>query len=160
MRRALELAATSAERDEVPVGAVVVSAENIEIGSGSNLPISTCDPTAHAEMIALRAAGRTLSNYRLPGATLYVTIEPCTMCLGAMVHARIDTIVFAAREPKSGALVSHPIESLQRDSQNTDGLKGGGSDSRFNHRFAVIEGVLQQECRALMQSFFAQRRQS
>ncbi len=145
MRRALELAAASAERDEVPVGAVVVSPDDEELGSGSNLPISTSDPTAHAEIMALRAAGRALGNYRLPGATLYVTVEPCTMCLGALVHARIETIVFGASEPKAGALISHPIDGLE---------------SRFNHRFQVVEGVLQQECRALMQDFFAQRRQS
>jgi len=145
MRRALDLAALSAQRNEVPVGAIVVSADNEEIGSGSNLPISTCDPTAHAEVMALRAAGRLLGNYRMPGSIVYVTVEPCTMCLGALVHARVGTIVFGTPEPKSGALVSHPI---------------AGSERRFNHQFQVIEGVLQQECRALMQRFFAERRQS
>jgi len=145
MRRAIELAGESAARGEVPVGAVVVSADGEELGCGSNQPIAANDPTAHAEIVALRAAGRALANYRVPGATLYVTVEPCTMCLGAMVHARVEALVFGTREPKSGALVSHPIAD---------------QENRFNHTFTLVEGVLAQECKELMQRFFAERRRS
>ena len=145
MRRAIELAGESAARGEVPVGAGGVSADGEELGCGSNQPIAANDPTAHAEIIALRAAGRALANYRVPGATLYVTVEPCTMCLGAMVHARVEALVFGTREPKSGALVSHPIAD---------------QENRFNHTFTLVEGVLAQECKELMQRFFAERRRS
>jgi tRNA(adenine34) deaminase len=145
MLQAIELARVSAANGEVPVGAVVVAADGAELGCGSNQPIGANDPTAHAEIVALRAAGRAAANYRFPGSTLYVTVEPCTMCLGALVHARVATLVFGAREPKSGALVSHPIAD---------------QDSRFNHTFALIEGVLAQECKELMQRFFAERRRS
>ncbi len=145
MRRAIELAGESAARGEVPVGAVVVSADGEELGCGSNQPIAANDPTAHAEIVALRAAGRALANYRVPGVTLYVTVEPCTMCLGAMVHARVEALVFGTREPKSGALVSHPIAD---------------QENRFNHTFTLVEGVLAQECKELMQRFFAERRRS
>lgn len=143
MCRALELARASASLGEVPVGAVVVSADGEELGCGSNQPIAANDPTAHAEIVALRAAGGALANYRLAGATLFVTVEPCTMCLGALVHARIGSLVFGTREPKSGALVSHPIADLE---------------TRFNHTFTLVEGVLAQECKELMQRFFAERR--
>lgn len=105
MRIALELAASAAAAGEVPVGAVVVRDGQV-IGRGWNRPISTCDATAHAEVVALREASLACGNYRLPGATLYVTIEPCTMCVGAMIHARIDRVVFGAPEPKAGALIS------------------------------------------------------
>ncbi|MEM1404102.1 MAG: tRNA adenosine(34) deaminase TadA [Pseudomonadota bacterium] len=105
MGRALELAGIAAEHEEVPVGAVVTLNDEI-IGEGWNQQISSCDPTAHAEMVALRAAAKHADNYRLPGAQLYVTLEPCSMCCGAMVHARIDTLVFAALEPRAGAVVS------------------------------------------------------
>lgn len=145
MGRAIELAGESASRGEVPVGAVVVSADGLELGCGSNQPIAANDPTAHAEIVALRSAGGALANYRIPGTTLYVTVEPCTMCLGAIVHARVETLVFGTREPKSGALVSHPIVDQEK---------------RFNHTFTLIEGVLAQECKELMQRFFAERRRS
>jgi tRNA(adenine34) deaminase len=145
MRRAIELAEASARLGEVPVGAVLVSQEGREIGAGCNQPISAHDPSAHAEIVALRAAGSTLGNYRFPGASLYVTIEPCTMCLGALVHARVATLIFGTREPKSGAIVSHPLAV---------------DDGRFNHQPAFIEGILAEECRSLMQRFFAERRKS
>jgi len=145
MRRALQLACASAELGEVPVGAVVVSVDNSEIGSGANQPVSSNDPTSHAEINALRAAGNASANYRLPGTRIYVTVEPCTMCLGALIHARVDTLIFGTREPKSGAVVSHPLADF---------------DERFNHRLNVVEGILRQECRELMQDFFTRRRKS
>jgi tRNA(adenine34) deaminase len=140
MRVALELADEAAALDEVPVGAVVVS-EGREVGRGFNRPITTQDPSAHAEIVALREAGATLGNYRLPGTTLYVTVEPCTMCAGALVHARVETLVFGVREPKAGAVLSQ--DRLQ---------------DTLNHRFEVIEGVLEAECRERLQTFFARRR--
>ncbi len=105
MRRALELAANAGGRGEVPVGAVLVVEGRI-VGEGSNAQIQHCDPSAHAEVLALRDAGQALQNYRLPGSTLYVTLEPCSMCCGAMVHARVGELVFAAAEPRAGAVVS------------------------------------------------------
>ena len=102
MARALELAAEAGAADEVPVGALVVQGDTV-IGEGYNQPISGCDPTAHAEIVALRQAAATLGNYRLTGCDLYVTIEPCTMCVGAMIHARIQRICFGAKEPRAGA---------------------------------------------------------
>src|SRR6186713_3279074 len=105
MRRALALAAAGRAAGEVPVGAVVVL-DGTVIGEGANQPIGSNDPTAHAEIVALRAAATRVGNYRLTGATLYVTIEPCTMCAGALVHARVRTLVFGAREPRAGAVVS------------------------------------------------------
>jgi tRNA(adenine34) deaminase len=140
MRVALELADKAAALDEVPVGAVVVS-EGLAVGRGFNRPITTQDPSAHAEIVALREAGATLGNYRLPGTTLYVTVEPCTMCAGALVHARVETLVFGVREPKAGAVLSQ--DRLQ---------------DTLNHRFEVIEGVLEAECRERLQTFFARRR--
>lgn len=145
MRRAIELAEASSRLGEVPVGAVLVSQEGREIGAGLNQPISAHDPTAHAEIVALRAAGQALGNYRFPGASLYVTIEPCTMCLGALVHARVARVIFGTREPKSGAIVSHPL---------------GSEDRRFNHQLTFTEGIMVEECRNLMQGFFAERRKS
>ena len=142
MRRALELAQQAADDGEVPVGAVV-ALDGVVIGRGNNAPIGSHDPTAHAEVVAIREAARTLGNYRLTGTTLVVTVEPCLMCVGAMVHARIGTVVFGTSEPKAGALGStiaaHELASL-------------------NHRVAVIGGVLEDECRALMQTFFRARR--
>jgi tRNA(adenine34) deaminase len=142
MRAALAEAARARELGEVPVGAVVVVDDKI-IGKGCNQPISSTDPTAHAEVIALRDAAKTLNNYRLTGATLYVTVEPCLMCVGAMVHARIGLVVFGAPEPKAGALVSatraHELPSL-------------------NHTLEILGGVLEDECRDILQSFFKERR--
>ena len=142
MREALILAEQAAEADEVPVGAIVVHNGEI-IGRGFNQPIRSCDATAHAEIVAIRSASQLRSNYRLPGTTLYVTIEPCTMCLGAMIHARVDRLVFGATEPRAGAVVSQG--SL---------IKAG----HFNHQLSFIDGVLAEECSSLMQSFFRNRR--
>lgn len=144
MRRALALAQQAAEAGEVPVGAVLVR-DGQCIGEGSNRPISGVDPTAHAEIQALRAAAKSQDNYRLPGSTLYVTIEPCAMCAGAIVHARVERVVFAATEPKAGAVCSH----WQLFDQ-----------PQLNHRVAYQGGVLADEAKALMQAFFAERRRA
>ena len=142
MRAALEEARKGFDAGEVPVGAVVVL-DGAIVGRGFNQPIGSRDPTAHAEIVALRAAAIALGNYRLVGTTLYVTIEPCLMCVGAMVHARVATLVFGAPEPKAGAVVSscraHELPSL-------------------NHRIEVAGGVLEGDCRALIQEFFRTRR--
>jgi tRNA(adenine34) deaminase len=142
MQRALELAWQARESGEVPVGAVVVL-DGAIVGEGFNQPIGAHDPTAHAEIVALRQAGQCVGNYRLSGATLYVTIEPCQMCVGAMIHARIARLVYGAPEPKAGA-----IESAMRAHEHPS----------LNHRLEVSGRVLEDECRALMQSFFAERR--
>jgi len=142
MRQALALAARAAAAGEVPVGAVVVVNGEV-VGEGHNRPISTSDPTAHAEIVALRDAAARLKNYRLSGATLVVTVEPCLMCVGAMVHARIGTVVYGTPEPRTGALGSATA------AHETPGL---------NHRLAVVGGVLEDDCRALMRDFFRVRR--
>ena len=142
MRAALELAAEAHRRGEVPVGAVVVL-DGTVIGSGFNQPISAHDPTAHAEIVAMRAAAQHLGNYRLAGADLYVTIEPCQMCVGAMVHARIARVIYGATEPKAGA-----IESAMRAHEHP----------ALNHRLQAVGGLLEDECRAMIQQFFEQRR--
>jgi len=144
MRAALAEAARAAALDEVPVGAVVVH-EGAIIGAGFNQPISSHDPTAHAEVVALRAAATAIGNYRLGGATMYVTVEPCLMCVGAMVHARIALVVFGALEPKAGALQS------MTSAHELPGL---------NHKLTAIGGVLADESRALLQQFFQARRVS
>jgi tRNA(adenine34) deaminase len=138
MREALEQARQARRAHEVPVGAVVVLGDVI-VGRGHNAPMSHADPTAHAEVLALRAAGGTLRNYRLPGATLYVTLEPCVMCCGAAVHARVDRLVYAARDPKAGA-----VESLFKLLE----------EPRLNHRVTVRGGVLEGESAALLRGFF------
>jgi tRNA(Arg) A34 adenosine deaminase TadA len=142
MREALELARCALAAGEVPIGAVVASEGEI-LGRGFNQPLSSHDPTAHAEIVAIRAAALRAANYRLTGATLCVTIEPCLMCVGALVHARIGTLVFGAAEPRTGA-----VSSTVR----------GGELPGHNHRFQVVAGVLEPECRALMQDFFRTRR--
>lgn len=142
MRAALAEAAKARDAGEVPVGAVVVL-DGAVIGAGFNQPISTHDPTAHAEVIALRAAGLAAGNYRLTNATLYVTVEPCLMCVGAMIHARIGLVVFGAAEPKAGALQS---------------MTSAHELAGLNHRMAILGGVLEDECRSLLQEFFKQRR--
>ena len=129
------------QRGEVPVGAVVVL-DGAVIGEGFNQPISAKDPTAHAEIVAMRQAAARLGNYRLTGAELYVTIEPCQMCVGAMVHARIARVVYGAREPKAGA-----IESAMRAHEHP----------ALNHRMQALGGVLEAESRALIQEFFEER---
>ena len=142
MEHALALAGRGAGEGEVPVGAVVVRAGEV-IGEGWNRPIASQDQTAHAEIVAMRAAAQTLGNYRLTGTTLYVTLEPCLMCAGAMIHARVERLVFGALDPKRGAVNStaHAFE--------TQGL---------NHRIEVAGGVLQRECAELLQAFFRARR--
>jgi tRNA(Arg) A34 adenosine deaminase TadA len=142
MRVALEQALEAERLGEVPVGAVVVVDDEVA-GTGFNQPIRTNDPTAHAEIVAIRTAAKRWGNYRLTGATLYVTIEPCQMCVGAMVHARIGRLVYGTREPKAGA-----IESVMRAHEHP----------ALNHRMAATGGVLEEDCRAVMQRFFQQRR--
>jgi tRNA(adenine34) deaminase len=142
MRLALDQARRAAAAGEVPVGAVVIVGGEV-VGIGFNQPIASTDPTAHAEIMALRAAARAAGNYRLTGATLCVTVEPCLMCVGAMVHARIGTLVYGADEPKSGAIVS------AMRAHEAPGL---------NHRVVVVGGVLAADCRALIQEFFQARR--
>jgi len=142
MQRALELAQLAQKEGEVPVGSVVVLKERI-LGEGWNRPISAADPTAHAEIQALRAAASALRNYRLTGATLYVTLEPCVMCVGAMFHARIGRVVFGASDPKAGAAGS--IVDLFKN-------------ERLNHHAQIQGGVLASECGALLSRFFASRR--
>ena len=142
MRLALEEARRGLNAGEVPIGAVVVF-EDHAIGRAFNQPIGRNDPTAHAEILALREASQAVANYRLTGATLYVTLEPCLMCAGAMVHARIGRLVFGALEPKTGAVVSN-LQALALP--------------YHNHRVEVVSGVLQVECREIVQEFFRQRR--
>jgi tRNA(adenine34) deaminase len=144
MGEALAEAARAARAGEVPIGAVVAVGGAI-VGRGFNQPISSGDPTAHAEIVAIRDAARAVGNYRLTGATVCVTIEPCLMCVGALVHARIQTLVYGAAELRTGA-----IRSTVR----------GGELPGHNHRFEVVFGVREEECRALMQAFFRERRLS
>jgi tRNA(Arg) A34 adenosine deaminase TadA len=143
MREALRCAHQARDAGEVPVGAVIVRNDEL-IGEGYNCPIGRHDPTAHAEVMALRDAAHRSSNYRLAGSTLYVTIEPCTLCVGALVHARVARLVYGATEPKAGVVAS---QAAMLDAP------------WFNHKVAVQGGVLADECRALMQDFFQQRRQ-
>jgi tRNA(adenine34) deaminase len=143
MGAALELARAAATLDEVPVGAVVVLNGEI-VGRGFNQPIGRHDPTAHAEVMALRDAAARLGNYRLPGCTLYVTLEPCAMCIGAIFHARIGRVVFGARDPKTGAAGS-VIDLF--------------AEERLNHHAEIAGGVRAEECGALLSAFFAARRQ-
>lgn len=142
MRRALELARDAEACGEVPVGAVIVKDGEI-VAEGSNRPIRSHDPTAHAEIVAMRAAAMALENYRIPGTTLYVTLEPCPMCTGAMVHARVERLVYAASDPRTGAAGS--VFDL-------------ACNDALNHRMEVIGGVLANESAALLQAFFSARR--
>lgn len=142
MEAALVEANCARDAGEVPIGAVVELGGEI-VGRGYNHPITGTDPTAHAEIVAIRAAARAVGNYRLTGATLCVTIEPCLMCVGALVHARIGTLVYGAAEPRTGAIVS---------------TVRGGELPGHNHRFEVVSGVLEEDCRALIQAFFKERR--
>jgi tRNA(adenine34) deaminase len=142
MRMALEEARAAAGLGEVPVGAVIVLGERV-VARGANRTITDCDPTAHAEIVALRAAARAVGNYRLLGATVYVTVEPCAMCAGAMIQARVARVVYGCAEPKGGAarscfaIFDHPA---------------------VNHRTEVTSGILQEECVAVLQEFFSSRR--
>ena len=142
MREALRHAAAAAEAGEVPVGAVLVRGETL-LGAGHNRPIGGCDPSAHAEIVALRAAGQASGDYRFPDAELFVTLEPCTMCAGALIHARVARVIYAAADPKTGAAGSAlDVFSLRV----------------HNHRVALRGGVLAGESAALLQAFFAARR--
>ena len=141
MQAALAQARLALDAREVPIGAVLELNGEI-IGRGFNQPISSGDPTAHAEIVAIRAAAKTIGNYRLTGATLCVTIEPCLMCVGALVHARIATLVYGAAEPRTGAIVSTVR----------------GAELPGHNQFEIIAGLREEECRALMQSFFKDRR--
>lgn len=142
MRHALELAQYARSIGEVPIGAIVVR-EGIILGSGWNRPIQRCDPSAHAEIEALRAAAQFVGNYRLPGATLYSTLEPCVMCAGALIHARISHLIFSTPDPRSGAIFSqfNLLES-----------------SAFNHRVSWEFGILREECAAELHNFFRNKR--
>lgn len=142
MRHALNLAAQAAAQGEVPVGAVLVKDGEV-IGEGYNRPIADHDPSAHAEMVALREAGLSQSNYRLPDTTLYVTLEPCVMCAGAIIHARVRRLVFGALDPKAGA-VSSVYDVL--------------GEPRLNHAVECTGGVLEEECGAILRDFFRARR--
>ena len=142
MRRAIELARRAAEEGEVPVGAVVVAGDAV-IGEGWNRPIAAADPSAHAEIQAMRAASAALGNYRLLDSTLYVTLEPCPMCVGAIFHARVRRVVFGAKDPKTGAAGS--VVDLF-------------AEEKLNHHAAVEGGLLAEECGELLKRFFAARR--
>jgi len=142
MAAALVEANRAREAGEVPIGAVVEISGEV-VGRGYNHPITGTDPTAHAEIVAIRAAASAVGNYRLTGATLCVTIEPCLMCVGALVHARIGTLVYGAAEPRTGAIVS---------------TVRAGELPGHNHRFEVVSGVLEEQCRGLIQAFFKERR--
>ncbi len=142
MQQAIEQAKLAAISGEVPVGAVLVRDGQV-ISAGFNQPISNSDPSAHAEMMAIRSAAQSISNYRLPGSTLYVTLEPCIMCAGAILHARVDRVVFGAVDPKTGAAGS---------------VLDVFSERRINHHTQVEGGVLGQECGQLLRDFFKERR--
>ncbi len=143
MQLAVSEAEKAFEADEVPVGAVLVDKDGRVLASACNRTISMSDPSAHAEILVLRKAGQVLQNYRLPGTILYVTIEPCLMCMGALIHARVECIVYGAADPRWGAAES---------------LFTLGSDSRLNHRPKIISGVCESACRSLMLDFFRQKR--
>ena len=143
MAVALDAAREASERGEVPVGACVVDAEGRLIAKAGNLTIGDCDPTGHAEIVAMRAAAKSIGNYRLSGCTLYTTIEPCAMCAGALVHARIARLVFGAADERFGAART---------------LFNICDDPRLNHRMEVVEGVMAEDCRGVMREFFRERR--
>ena len=143
MRQALAQARIAASRDEVPVGAVLVAADGEVLAAGHNQPVTAHDPSAHAEMVVMRAAALKLGNYRLPETTLYVTLEPCVMCVGAIVHARIGRLVYGATEPKTGAIES-AISLFEA--------------ATFNHRPIIDGGLLAEECGALLTEFFENKR--
>jgi len=142
MQQAIEQAMLAASAGEVPVGAVLVRDGKV-ISKGFNQPISNSDPSAHAEMLALRGAAQSESNYRLPGTTLYVTLEPCTICAGAMLHARVDRVVFGASDPKTGAAGS---------------VLNVFSEKQINHQTQVEGGIMSEECGQILRQFFKERR--
>lgn len=143
MREALIEGNNALLAGEVPVGSVVVSVDGQIVGRGFNQPIGANDPTAHAEILALRDAARFLGNYRMSGTTLYVTVEPCPMCAGALIHSRVDRLVYGAHEPKSGA-VSSVMRMLDHPA--------------LNHRIEIVSGVLENKCREMIQDFFGEKR--
>ena len=143
MRIALQEAREAQKQNEVPVGAVIIDQNGIILSRAGNRSIVNCDPSGHAEMIAIREAGKNSDNYRLPNTTLYATIEPCVMCTGAMIHARISRLVFGARDPKAGAVVSQYLI---------------GTDRKLNHLLEVEGGLLEDECAELLISFFKKKR--
>ncbi len=143
MQEALKEAKLAAEKGEVPIGAIVVSPLGEIIGRGHNMPISLCDPTAHAEILAIREAAKNIGNYRLIGCEIYVTIEPCPMCAGALVYARLKRLIFGTRDPKAGACGS--VYNIV-------------VDQRLNHRLEVVEGLFAEEAKKLIQEFFRVRR--
>ena len=143
MQKALQLAEKAEQYDEVPVGAVIVKDDQL-IAEGYNQSIKLNDPSAHAEMMAIRNAGQTLRNYRLVDTTLYVTLEPCSMCVGAMIHARVKRLVFGAYDLKTGAAGS-ALDLIYSD--------------KHNHQIEVVGGVLQEDCKSLLQNFFKAKRQ-
>ncbi len=143
MRTALAKARESEEMDEVPVGAVLVDGHGSVLAAAGNRVVSTHDPSGHAEMRVLRQAAEKVANYRLPGTTMYVTLEPCAMCAAALVHARVSRLVYGADDPKAGAVTS---------------LYNIGTDARLNHVFTVSKGVLGRECGNLLKEFFRKRR--
>ena len=142
MKQALHLAGLAAEQGEVPVGAILTRDGDI-ISKGTNCPIATHDPTGHAEIVALRGAAANLANYRLPGTTLYVTLEPCIMCMGAIIHARVQRLVFGASDPKTGAAGSR--YSI-------------GTDKLLNHHLEITGGICETECSTLLKNFFRKKR--
>jgi tRNA(adenine34) deaminase len=142
MRMALKSANAAADQGEVPVGAILVHNGNM-IAAAGNQPIGQHDPTAHAEIRVLRTASLYFENYRLPGTTLYVTLEPCLMCIGAIIHARIDRLVYGATDPKTGAV--HSLYQV-------------GSDNRLNHSLNITSGVLESECSTVLRTFFKEKR--
>ncbi len=142
MSKALVLAEQAGAIGEVPVGSLLVK-DGVVVGEGYNTPISHCDPTAHAEIMALRDGAARLKNYRLPDTTLYVTIEPCTMCIGAIIHARVSRLVYGAKEPRAGAVESQlELPTL----------------AHYNHKLDVVGGVLAEQCGELIRAFFRDRR--
>ncbi|HKK99424.1 MAG TPA: tRNA adenosine(34) deaminase TadA [Desulfotignum sp.] len=143
MMLAIKEALHARAMDEVPVGAVITDADGQVIGHGYNAPVSTCDPTCHAEISAIRMAARSRKNYRLTSTTLYVTIEPCIMCMGAIIHSRINRVVFGASDPKWGAVCS---------------LYHMADDQRLNHCPEVVSGVCEEQTRNLMKHFFCSKR--
>ena len=143
MLLAIEAAQQARANDEIPIGAVVVGADGVLLSTGHNLTITNSDATAHAEIVALRAAGTRIGNYRLTGTTVFTTVEPCAMCAGALVNARVARLVFGAHDDRFGGVETH---------------FGIGRGSELNHRIEVRSGVLADECRSLMQTFFRERR--
>ena len=145
MKQAIDEAKKAGQNGEVPIGAILVAENGGVLSSAYNRTISLCDPSAHAEILVLREAGNKIKNYRLLGTILYVTVEPCIMCMGAIIHARIKSVVFGTYDPKGGAAGS---------------LYNFAEDKRLNHRTEVIPGVCEEECRSLMREFFIKKRGS